>query len=232
VAAVLTARRSATVAEGFLGRWAQRKAQARQGLPLEEPTAAAGASAVPAVPSQAPSTNASPGAGTLADGQPAHDTAPTPTSVAPEVPPLTLQDAQALTSESDFKPFMAQGVAPEVKNAAMKKLFTDPHYNVMDRMDIYIDDYNLSEPIPESMLRNMASAKFLNLFEEDLAEPVPQAVAHNVAPAPTMPTHAVTEPQALVETFALSSTPEHDHPDLRLQPEHATPAPEAGRGTK
>jgi hypothetical protein len=29
-----------------------------------------------------------------------------------------------------------------VKNAAMKKLFADPHFNVMDRLDIYIDDYS------------------------------------------------------------------------------------------
>lgn len=79
----------------------------------------------------------------------------------------TLQDAQALTPESDFKPYMARGLAPEVKNAAMKKLFTDPHYNVMDRLDIYIDDYSKSDPIPESMLRQMVSAKFLKLFEDE-----------------------------------------------------------------
>ena len=65
---------------------------------------------------------------------------------APEVPLPTLADAQALTPESDFKPFMARGVAADVKNAAMKKLFTDPHYNVMDRLDTYIDDYSLPRP--------------------------------------------------------------------------------------
>ena len=62
---------------------------------------------------------------------------------------------------------MAQGVTPEVKNAAMKQLFTDPHYNVMDGLDTYIDDYSKPDPIPESMLRNMVSAQFLKLFEEE-----------------------------------------------------------------
>jgi hypothetical protein len=62
---------------------------------------------------------------------------------------------------------MGQGVAPEVKNAAMKKLFADPHFNVMDRMDIYIDDYSQADPLPLAMLKQMNGAKFLNLFEEE-----------------------------------------------------------------
>ena len=62
---------------------------------------------------------------------------------------------------------MGQGVAPEVKNAAMKKLFADPHFNVMDRMDIYIDDYSQPDPLPLAMLRQMNGAKFLNLFDDE-----------------------------------------------------------------
>ena len=69
--------------------------------------------------------------------------------------------SQALTPESDFTPFAAPNVAPEVKNAAMKKLFADPHFNVMDGMDVYIDDYSKPDPIPHAMLRKLASAKFL-----------------------------------------------------------------------
>ena len=48
---------------------------------------------------------------------------------------------------------MARDVAPEVRNAAMKKLFADPQFNVMDRLDTYIDDYSLPDPLPASMLR-------------------------------------------------------------------------------
>ena len=89
-----------------------------------------------------------------------------------------MSDVQNLTPESDFSPFMSSEVAPEVKNAAMKKLFADPHFNVMDRMDVYIDDYGQPDPIPNAMLRQLASAKFLNLFDEDEeknAEAVSQA---------------------------------------------------------
>ena len=38
-------------------------------------------------------------------------------------------------------------------NAALKKLFSDPHFNVMDGLDTYIDDYGKPDPIPPSMLR-------------------------------------------------------------------------------
>ena len=72
---------------------------------------------------------------------------------------------------------MGQGVAPEVKNAAMKKLFADPHFNVMDRMDIYIDDYSQPDPLPLAMLRQMNGAKFLNLFEDEDKDPAALASA-------------------------------------------------------
>ena len=112
-------------------------------------------------------------------------------------PAPTLEDVKALNADSSFAPFVSRDVAPEVRNAAMKKLFTDPHYNVMDGLDIYIDDYSKADPMPADMLRKMVSAKFLNLFDED-----PVNVA---APAPAVP---------------IEGTP-HDHTDLRLQPDHA-----------
>ncbi len=81
-----------------------------------------------------------------------------------------MQDVAALNAESDFKPFVARAVAPEVRNAAMKKLFADPHFNVMDGLDIYIDDYSIPDPLPASMLRKMVSAQFLKLLDDE-AEP-------------------------------------------------------------
>eukprot|EP01136_Pigoraptor_vietnamica_P045222 Opistho-1_new@22931 len=168
--------------EGFLGRWARRKADVREGKPLAEPVVA-----VPEPMAQAP-------VAVVAD-TPVSDA---PGEATPEPALPTLDDALALTPSSDFKPFMAQGVTPEVKNAAMKQLFTDPHYNVMDGLDTYIDDYSKPDPIPESMLRNMVSAQFLKLFEEeekdadvakatgpvrdDAYDPAVQSVAQSYAP--------------------------------------------------
>ena len=117
------------MAEGFLGRWSQRKQQVRSGRQPEDPLVEADSPAGVELP-PAPVPEPDPGAGTAAgDAAAEGEAAPAP----------TLVDVQGLTPESDFKPFVGRSVAPEVRNAAMKKLFTDPHFNVMDRLDTYID---------------------------------------------------------------------------------------------
>lgn len=160
---------------GFLGRWSRLKNQAREN-PVEDPAAAERqpVAAVPAAAAQEPE--------------------------APAAPLPTLEDVQALTPESDFKLFMATDVAPEVKNAAMKKLFSDPRYNVMDGLDTYIDDYTQRETMPESLLRRLASSKTLNLFPDqeegedegtDVNRQTPAPAAGQIA-APPAVAHADT----------------------------------------
>lgn len=146
---------------GFLSRWSRRKVEVREGRAPEEAAPNAAGPAPAHVPAVKPLVTATP-------------------TVAPEVPAPTLADAQQLTPESDFSGFMARGVTPDVKNAAMKKLFADPHFNVMDRMDIYIDDYSQPDPLPLAMLRQMASAKTLNLFDDEPAEEAAQVQSAQV----------------------------------------------------
>ena len=47
-----------------------------------------------------------------------------------------IPDAEALlanlTSDSDFGQFMRQEISEEIRRKAMKTLFADPHFNVMD----------------------------------------------------------------------------------------------------
>jgi hypothetical protein len=65
------------------------------------------------------------------------------------------------------------GIDPQVQQAAMQKLFSDPRYNIMDGLDIYIDDYSKPDPIPLDMLKKMNQSKMLGLFktaEEKLAD--------------------------------------------------------------
>ncbi len=163
------------MAEGFLGRWSQRKQAQRAGKTLDEPAtqpvpvvADAPDTRAPALGPQPAPVKATPDADPINQGGAAGPGAPASPA---QAAPLSLDDVQRLTTESDFKPFVARGVTPEVRNAAMKKLFADPHYNVMDRLDIYIDDYSQPDPLPQSMLRQMASAQFLNLFEEEKIPP-------------------------------------------------------------
>src|SRR5438046_3367131 len=73
---------------------------------------------------------------------------------APQLPPL-----DSLTFESDFKAFMHSKVEEGVKRAALKKLFSDPRFNVMDGLDTYIDDYTKAEPVTEELLARLEHAR-------------------------------------------------------------------------
>ncbi len=214
------------MSEGFFDRWSRRKQQARASDAPAVAPAEVLPEAVPSTPPDAPVAVTSP----VSPGEPG----------AP--PPPTLADTTALTIDSDFKPFLTQGVAPEVKNAAFKKLFADPHFNVMDRMDIYIDDYSIPSPLPESVLRQMASAKFLKLFEEEPA--APEAHDEAVAPMPGVTPHddaapvvAQSEPSGtlsspLVADAQPASQPTDDpNAYLRLQPDDAARADDARHRT-
>jgi len=61
---------------------------------------------------------------------------------------------------------MKPDVDPTVQQAALKKMFTDPHFNVMDGLDIYIDDYSKPDPLPPGMLERMVQSDMLNLFRK------------------------------------------------------------------
>ncbi len=160
--------------DGFMGRWSQRKTAARQGAVLEQQTG-------PATTQQPPLTNQEP----VDPSQPvtgassaAVDSATQPE---PAAPLPTLQDVADLTADSDFSPFVARAVSPQVRNAAMKKLFADPHFNVMDGLDTYIEDYSVPDPLPLAMLRKMASAKFMQLLDDPADAP---GTDSNDSPAP------------------------------------------------
>jgi len=78
---------------------------------------------------------------------------------AQEHPPPTMEDVAALTPQSDFRRFLVQGVDPAVRRSAIKKMLSDPHFNVMDGLDIYIDDYNKYQPLPDAMLAALNHAQ-------------------------------------------------------------------------
>ena len=138
-----------------------------------------------------------------------------------------MEDVQTLTPQSDFRRYVAGDVDPAVKHAAMRKLFSDPHFNVMDGLDIYIDDYNTPNPMPASMLRKMASAHFLGLVEDEkktppaAAQPAQASLPAHSEPEPAAPERHASEPD---------ETPHHDDPDLRLQQDHASGPQGSGRG--
>lgn len=140
--------------EGFLRRWARRKTETNAGLePAPEPAPEAAVNA--AVDAVAPRAHAAEAVPVV---QPA---------AAPIVLP-TMDDVAQLTGESDFSAFVARGVDQAVRRSALKKLFADPHFNVMDKLDMYMDDYNVASPMPADMLASLKHSKsFFDQAAED-----------------------------------------------------------------
>ena len=96
-------------------------------------------------------------------------------------PSATLEDVEKIDRFApDFSAFMKPDVDPAVQQAAMKKMFSDPHFNVMDGLDIYIDDYSKPDPIPLEMLKRMVQSDMLNIFRKDSDDETPgtQTVAN------------------------------------------------------
>jgi hypothetical protein len=187
---------------GFLSRWARRKEQVRSGAVMAPESAASVVPVVPAVTSA-----------TVAPTEPA-SVIEAPVEAAPAAPTPTLADVALLTRESDYTRFVTAGVDEGVKRAAMKKLFTDPHFNVMDGLDTYIDDYGKADPIPIAMLRQMNQSKWLRLFEDEEQDVKKREDAIAVADTPEPP------------------SPLDDHADLQLQPDDAAGRPGAESGPR
>jgi hypothetical protein len=135
------------MADGFLGRWSRRKA----GKETKEDPSLVKKVEVPVEASSAIPTGR------------ASEEAP---------PPATLEDVAKIDRfDPDFSAFMKPDVDPAVQQAALKKMFTDPHFNIMDGLDIYIDDYSKPDPLPPGMLERMVQSDMLNLFRKKVEEP-------------------------------------------------------------
>jgi len=203
--------------EGFLGRWSRRKRRGdtdagAAGATAPENPAPAAAVAPPGAIAAGPPVASSRPAPTSGPAGPAEPAPPpgaaaSPNSNAP-APPPTLDDVAALDANADFTRFVGRDVDPSVKNAALKKLFADPRWNVMDGLDIYIDDYGRPDPLPASMLRRMASAQALGLLADAEKPPAPTSLAAAQNPAPATPN---LEPAA----------PADEDAAVRLQPDDA-----------
>lgn len=145
--------------KGFLHRWSRRKHEAAR---------------APEAPPPAPP-----------EPVPVVATAPVPEAAPPPAEPAPLPPVESLTIESDFTPFLSQKVDETVKRAALRKLFSDPRFNVMDGLDVYIDDYSKPDPVPEGFLDKLADV--YKTLEEKAAEPAAPAdatVAEAEAPPP------------------------------------------------
>ena len=161
------------------------------------------------------------------------DTPVAPAAEAPppaDLPPPTLEDLAALGHEADLRRFVKPGVDEAVRRSAMKKMFTDPHFNVMDGLDIYIGDYNTFEPMTAAMVAMLVHGKalldplgqleqpamrMLDRLAEDLVAEEGAAVDEPAAETAGAATSEPPAPEPISDTASAPSqdpaTPEDDH---------------------
>jgi hypothetical protein len=142
---------------GFsLRRWSRRKlAAAREAAPATEPSLAPAPPADPTRPAVAGSIEAS--AAHAAAASPAEAPGRATRGAAAEpLPPV-----ESLSFDSDFRPYLQPKVDESLRRQALRRLFEDPHFNVMDGLDIYVGDYSQPDPIPPEMLRQIVHARAL-----------------------------------------------------------------------
>lgn len=193
---------------GFLSRWSRRKAEVRQGLAVDEaPAVLPLAQPVPAAAVPAP--------------EPVLEDKP-PVPPAPAEPLPTLADVAALGQDANYARFMASGVDADVKRAALKKLFAEPQFNVMDGLDVYIEDYGQPDPLPPGMLRQMNQSWALGLFGAEEREPSEQRTPQGEATGTPAVAASAELSQSLDETNTRDAqAPTDEDPDLQLQPDDA-----------
>jgi Protein of unknown function (DUF3306). len=163
--------------DNFLSRWSRRKHQVRRGDEVQE-----------APPPPPPA---------------AVDAQQQPVAVADAGAPVETPPLESLTPESDFTPFMNAKVDPGLRSQALKTLFSDPRYNVMDGLDVYIDDYSKPDPLPEGWLEKMNQVARLGDYQppkEVEPEAEPQAQLASPDEAPVQP--GLPEPEAVPEKLA------------------------------
>jgi|WetSurMetagenome_2_1015567.scaffolds.fasta_scaffold387332_2 hypothetical protein len=133
---------SAPPADRFsLRRWSERKlaaARAADAPAVVAPAAVPAASTVPAAVIAAP--------------LPAPAAAP---------PARELPAIDTLSLASDFSPFLQPDVDESLRRQALKKLFSQPAFNVMDGLDVYIDDYGKPDPIAPEVVRQLVQGRYL-----------------------------------------------------------------------
>ncbi len=146
------------------------------------------------------------GLGDMATEQPASPLHTTPSTSRAEGK-IELPSLSSISLTEDFTPFMQAKVPHLLKQQALKALFKDPHFNAMDGLDIYIDDYTVFEPISVEDMGKLSAWKSIQNPLKQVVTPGGYAVDVESEEG-----RAVLAEQARVEALAVQS----DHDNLSV----------------
>lgn len=152
------------MSRGFLSRWSRRKLAA-----VAQAEAAAQPAGAPPAPLRTHAADPLPLAPATPDAAGGAEA---------QLPPV-----ESLSLSSDFTAFLKEEVSEALRRKALQKLFSDPHFNRMDGLDIYIDDYSQPDPIPPEILAKLQHAREW-LMDDATAQPAPEGATALVDAAP------------------------------------------------
>jgi hypothetical protein len=99
-------------------------------------------------------------------------------------PAAPLPPVEKLTPESDFTGFMHPKVEDVVRRVALKKLFSDPHFNTPDPFEPFSGDWTNAEPISEELMKTLNQARTHLFGDEKKQEDEQPPQAEQTAEAP------------------------------------------------
>jgi hypothetical protein len=128
-----------------------------------------------------------------------------------------MQDVEQLHEDSDFSVFMRDGVDESVRRSAMKKLFANPHFNLMDGLDIYVADYSQPDPLPAGMLASLRHAEMLLNPLGQLAQPLQNLLPRLIAASDLTITTENQNSIASTDITSVSITVQDDESEHELK---------------
>jgi hypothetical protein len=159
-----------TEAGDFLARWSQRKLEARR-----ENMPAADGDAETRQPDSEPDITAAP-------AEPAR-----------ELTDADMPSLDSLSEDSDYTPFLSPGVSDGLRRLALRKLFSQPDFNITDGLNDYDEDYTqfagLGNVITHEMKRMLAreQEREQGQEQEEGTPPVEARDADTVSPGDERP---------------------------------------------
>lgn len=136
--------------ESFLGRWSRRKRHARTHPEHKESA-------------ESPVTE-------QFDAGITEESEPERVLTDEDMPPL-----ESLDQDSDYSGFLSPGVSDALRNAALKRMFLSPKYNIVDGLDDYADDFTKFEPLGDIITADMRHQ--MELAEERAKKALEEEVA-------------------------------------------------------
>ena len=153
-----------------------------------------------------------------------------PSAAAPVAAPA-LPPVESLTIDSDFTGYFQPKVDEHLKRQALKQLFRDPHFNVMDGLDVYIDDYSQPDPISPEIVRQMVQGRYI--FDPPSTRVNDEGAVEDVPPGSSEAGLAVTETPSLPQGAPRQpAAPPGAQPEVLLRLEGALPQPAAPPGAQ